>query len=74
MGAGEGDTPVRVAILGTGWGLKVQVPQFKAVGLVVHAMYSRDAKRAKEIAAAVGISSLLVCRTPWQEWWQEGEG
>lgn len=39
-----------VGIIGTGWGLKVQVPQFRAGGLHVKALYSRDSVRAADLA------------------------
>lgn len=47
---------VKVGILGTGWGVRVQVPQFRAAGLDVTALYSRDEARAAELAAANDIA------------------
>lgn len=41
---------VKVGILGTGWGVKVQVPQFRVAGLNVTAIYSRDPQRAADLA------------------------
>ena len=41
---------LRVGIIGTGWGLKVQVPQFRAAGLEISAIYSRSPDRAQAIA------------------------
>ena len=48
--------PVGVGIVGTGWGLKVQVPAFRAVGFTMSAIYSRSLGRAQQIAAEHGIS------------------
>ncbi|CAL8467545.1 g7083 [Coccomyxa elongata] len=42
---------IKVAIIGTGWGVNVQVPQFRAAGLHIFAIFSRDQKRASQIAA-----------------------
>jgi hypothetical protein len=36
---------IRVAIIGTGWGVKVQVPQFRAAGINIFAIYSREQKK-----------------------------
>eukprot|EP00965_Chrysotila_dentata_P174004 5744155-Pleurochrysis_carterae.AAC.4 len=44
-----------VGIIGTGWGLKVQVPQFRKAGMHVAAIFSRSQARAAEIATANGI-------------------
>ena len=44
-----------VGILGTGFGLKVQVPQFRKAGLTIGAIYSRSAERARAIASEHGI-------------------
>ena len=44
-----------IGILGTGWGLRVQTPQFKAAGLSVNAIYSRSSERAQTIAREHGI-------------------
>ncbi len=43
-------TSLKVGILGTGWGVRVQVPQFRAAGLEVTAIFSRDPTRAAELA------------------------
>ena len=36
---------IRVAIVGTGWGVKVQVPQFRAAGINIFAICSREQKK-----------------------------
>ena len=51
----EPSKPPSIGILGTGWGLRVQVPEFRSAGLVVSAIYSRDAARAASIAETHGI-------------------
>ena len=45
-----GGAPVAVGILGTGWGLKVQLPQLRAAGMQVVALHSRDAERRAAVA------------------------
>ena len=40
----------RLGILGTGWGLTVQVPRFREAGLTIQAIYSRSQERATAIA------------------------
>jgi hypothetical protein len=44
---------VGVGILGTGWGVKVQVPRFREAGLRILALYSRDKDRGNQIAEKV---------------------
>ena len=46
---------VRVGIIGTGWADRVLVPAFQAGGLEVTAIASRDAERARAVAARHGI-------------------
>lgn len=41
---------VKVGVIGTGWTDRVQIPAFQAAGLQVHAVASRDADRAREVA------------------------
>ncbi|KAL3163291.1 Glucose-fructose oxidoreductase domain-containing protein 1 [Trebouxia sp. C0010 RCD-2024] len=41
---------VRVGILGTGWGITVQLPQFRKGGLEVTAVFSRGQQRARQVA------------------------
>lgn len=44
-----------VGILGTGWGVRVQVPAFRAAGLEVVALQSRTPGKAERLAAGLGI-------------------
>lgn len=53
---------VKVGILGTGWGVRVQVPQFRNAGLNVTALYSRDAQRAAELAAQHSLQGFSDAR------------
>lgn len=48
-------TRIRVAILGTGWGLRVQEPAFRRAGLEVAALWSRSEERAQRLAGERGI-------------------
>mmetsp|Transcript_30060 Transcript_30060/g.71632 ORF Transcript_30060/g.71632 Transcript_30060/m.71632 type:complete len:372 (+) Transcript_30060:91-1206(+) len=48
-------TALRVGIIGTGWGVKVQVPKFRDAGLDVVALYSRSEDRARKLAAQLDI-------------------
>ena len=41
---------IRVAIIGTGWGVKVQVPQFRAAGINIFAIFSREQKKCAHLA------------------------
>jgi len=47
--------PLRVGIIGTGWGCKVQVPIFRKAGLDVTAIYSRDKAKAEKMAKGLGV-------------------
>lgn len=49
---------VKVGILGTGWGVRVQIPQFRIAGLNVTALYSRDGQRAAELATQHNLQGL----------------
>lgn len=46
---------VRVAIMGTGWGTRIQVPGFRQAGLDVTALWGRSAEKAAKSAAELGI-------------------
>ncbi len=46
---------VKVAILGTGWGTRVQVPCFRAAGLEVTAVWAHSREAARRVAVALGI-------------------
>merc|ERR1719422_1282956 len=48
--------PLRVGIIGTGWGCKVQAPLFRNAGLEVTAVYSRDQAKADKFAANLKIA------------------
>eukprot|EP01136_Pigoraptor_vietnamica_P034519 Opistho-1_new@98580 len=62
---GEGDAkhqphpkppvPVRIGLLGTGWGLRSQLPAFRASGFTVAALWGRTAAKANAIASEQGI-------------------
>lgn len=47
--------PVRVGIIGTNWGGKVQTPIFRAAGLEVVALYGRDKKKVQGMCDKLGI-------------------
>lgn len=47
--------PVGIGIVGTNWGGKVQLPIFKAAGLDVVALYSRDKKKAQQMCEKSGV-------------------
>lgn len=46
----------RIAILGTGWGARVQVPAFRAAGLDVAALWGRTPEKAEGAAAQAGVA------------------
>ena len=54
-----------MAILGTGWGTRVQVPAFRHAGLQVTALLARTEAKAAAAAAEAGIPfgmrALAVC-------------
>lgn len=54
---------MRVGILGTGWGARVQVPAFRDAGLHVAAIYGRSADTARSVATAHGLRLF----TDWRE-------
>ena len=45
----------RAAILGTGWGLRVQAPAFRMAGIEVAALWSRTEEKARRLAGEHGI-------------------
>eukprot|EP00123_Amoebidium_parasiticum_P019978 comp39799_c0_seq1/m.47398 comp39799_c0_seq1/g.47398 ORF comp39799_c0_seq1/g.47398 comp39799_c0_seq1/m.47398 type:complete len:376 (-) comp39799_c0_seq1:905-2032(-) len=45
----------RVAIIGTGWGTRVQVPVFRKCGFTVTAVWARTQKKAEKVASELGI-------------------
>lgn len=50
FGGSSDEAPLRVGIVGTGWGLKAQLPRFREAGIQVVAIYSRDAGKAARLA------------------------
>lgn len=42
---------MKIAIAGTGWGARVQVPAFRAAGFEIVGLAGRDAERTREVAA-----------------------
>lgn len=53
-----------VAVIGTGWSDKVQIPAFQAAGLNVVAVASRDAARGRAVADRHGVPRAV---TDWRE-------
>ena len=47
----------KIAIIGTGWGARVQVPAFRKAGLDVVALAGRDATKTQETADRLGVST-----------------
>ena len=46
---------VRIGIIGTGWGTRVQVPCFRAAGLEITALWARTPEKAARVAQEFGI-------------------
>lgn len=46
---------IRVGIIGTGWGTRIQVPAFRQAGLQVTALWGRSKDKASQIAAELDI-------------------
>ncbi|KPV48757.1 oxidoreductase, partial [Kouleothrix aurantiaca] len=46
-----------IAIIGTGWGARVQVPAFRSAGLEVVALAGSDAAKTERIAGELGVAS-----------------
>lgn len=53
-----------IGLIGTGWGVRVQVPVFHSVGLKVVALAGRDGAKTSKIAADFGISKATA---DWRE-------
>lgn len=49
---------VRVAIAGTGWGARVQVPTFREAGLEVVAIAGHDRERTRKVAAEHSVEAM----------------
>lgn len=45
----------RAAIIGTGWGVSVQLPAFRAAGFEITWLWARSAEKAEEIAREHGV-------------------
>mmetsp|Transcript_81531 Transcript_81531/g.231030 ORF Transcript_81531/g.231030 Transcript_81531/m.231030 type:complete len:359 (-) Transcript_81531:175-1251(-) len=61
--------PLRVGIIGTGWGCNVQAPLFRDAGLEVTAIYSRDRAKAEKKCASLRVphafdSVEALCGSP----------
>lgn len=54
---------MRIGIIGTGWGTRVQVPAFRAAGLEVVAVAGRNPEKTAAEAAKFGVRSC----TDWRE-------
>ncbi|HRC74952.1 MAG TPA: gfo/Idh/MocA family oxidoreductase, partial [Kouleothrix sp.] len=44
-----------IAIIGTGWGARIQVPAFRAAGLQVVALAGSDQAKTERIAGDLGV-------------------
>lgn len=58
------NAPPRVGIIGTGWGVWVQLPAWRAAGLEVVALAGAQREKTRQIAAAQGIP---FATGDWQE-------
>lgn len=61
---------IRIAILGTGWGTRVQLPCFRAAGLEVSAIWARRSEAAREATLRHGIPYIS---TDWKQLLEEAE-
>ena len=59
---------MRVGIIGTGWGTRVQVPAFRSAGLDVVGIAARDVVKTRREAADLGVAAFDT----WQELLAEG--
>lgn len=46
---------IKVAIVGTGWGTRIQVPAFRQAGLEIAALWARSADKARQVAGELDI-------------------
>jgi predicted dehydrogenase len=53
-----------IGLIGTGWGVRVQVPVFRSVGLDVTALAGRDAAKTQKIA---GDLNIKLATADWRE-------
>jgi predicted dehydrogenase len=56
--------PGRIAVIGTGWADKVQIPAFQAGGLEVVAVAGRDPEKTQRVAQSHGVP---LATTRWEE-------
>lgn len=49
---------MRIGILGTGWGARVQIPAFREAGLEIVAIYGRNAEKTRSIAAEERVEAF----------------
>ncbi len=61
---------VRIAILGTGWGTRVQLPCFRAAGLEVSAVWAHRGEAAREVTLRHGVP---YASTDWRQLLDEAE-
>ncbi|MCB1037363.1 MAG: Gfo/Idh/MocA family oxidoreductase, partial [Acidobacteria bacterium] len=59
---------VHVAILGTGWGSRVQLPCFRAAGLEITAVWARSSEAAREATLRHGVP---YTSTDWRQLLEE---
>lgn len=52
----------KVAVIGTGWGARVQVPAFREAGLEVVAIAGHNRERTERIAADLGVTAIADWR------------
>lgn len=55
---------LRIGIIGTGWGARVQVPAFRSAGLQVEGLAGRDPEKTKTTAETLGVPRVFGA---WQE-------
>lgn len=55
---------LRIGIIGTGWGARVQVPAFRSAGLDVEGLAGRDPEKSKTTAESLGVPRVFKT---WQE-------
>src|SRR5260370_31021613 len=48
----------RIAVIGAGWGARVQVPAFREAGLEVVAIAAQDAEKTRRTAAELGLTAF----------------
>mmetsp|Transcript_11235 Transcript_11235/g.33726 ORF Transcript_11235/g.33726 Transcript_11235/m.33726 type:complete len:417 (+) Transcript_11235:86-1336(+) len=69
LAQGNSEQPVRVGLIGTGWAVKVQLPQFRRAGMQVTAIASRKEESAVTLAAQHHIvkpfgNVIELCQCP----------